>query len=155
MPFALIFIGALMIVTGLKGTYQELSDQLAKDFTGAGNYFYWIASILIVGFVGYISPFKSASRAFLALIVLSIILANRSSIGNWNAEISQGSTTGQSEDTSLVAPLPTNASSGDGAAVPVPVAVEANAGGVDGASAYQNIFDFGSTYQPLQDIVEA
>lgn len=76
MPFALVFIGLVMIVTGAKGTQSALGKQLVKDFTGPGNFFYWFASIGVIGALGSIPGFKPFSRMFMTLIIVAMILRN-------------------------------------------------------------------------------
>lgn len=79
MPLAFIILGALIIVTAYKGTYQEFGNQLVKDFTGgAGSSFiYWVAAVAIIGLLGYVKAFRTPSRALLTLIVLAFFLSNR------------------------------------------------------------------------------
>lgn len=77
MPFALVIIGLVLIVTGAKDTYREFGAELVEDFTGPGNFTYWIVSIGAVGALGYVPALRGISRAFLALIVLSMVLSNR------------------------------------------------------------------------------
>lgn len=76
MPFALVFIGLVMIVTGAKGTQSALGKQLVADFTGPGNFFYWFASIGVIGAAGSIPGFKPFSRMFMTLIIVAMILRN-------------------------------------------------------------------------------
>lgn len=76
MPFALVIIGLVMIVTGAKGTQNELSEQLVKDFTGEGNFLYWIVSIGAIGSLGYIKSIEPLSRAFMALIIIAMVIRN-------------------------------------------------------------------------------
>lgn len=76
MPYALVAIGIVMIVTAIKNTYGALGTLLKGDFTGPKNFTYWIAAIGIVGMIGYYAPFRPLSRAFLILIVTAIVLKN-------------------------------------------------------------------------------
>lgn len=77
MPFALGIIGILLIVSGARGTYPQLKELLVKDFTGQGNFFYWIVAIGVVGSVGYVPSMEKFSRAFLALIIVAMVLSHR------------------------------------------------------------------------------
>lgn len=81
MPFALIVIGLIMIVTGSKDTYAQFGKQVAGDFTGPGNFTYWLASLGVVGAIGYIRQLQQVSHIFLALIIIVMVLSN----GNPNA----------------------------------------------------------------------
>lgn len=76
MPFALLIIGLIFIVTGVKGTTGAMSRQLAKDFTGSGNFLYWFAAIGSVGALGAIPSFKNFSRVFMTLILVAMVIRN-------------------------------------------------------------------------------
>lgn len=77
MPFALGIIGLLLIVSGARGTYPQLKGLLVEDFTGEGNFFYWIIAIGVVGSIGYVPGAEKFSRMFLALIILSMLIAQQ------------------------------------------------------------------------------
>lgn len=77
MAFVLTVVGLLMIVTGAKGTYAQFGSQVASDFTGPGNFTYWIAAIGSIGALGYIDTLRTFSRYFMALILISMVLANK------------------------------------------------------------------------------
>lgn len=77
MPFAMLLIGALLIVAGIRNQLSPLGALLAKDFSGQGNFLYWVAGIGAVGAIGDYAPFKNASRLFLVLIVLSMVVADK------------------------------------------------------------------------------
>lgn len=77
MGFVLVAGGLLMIVTGAKGTYSQFGSQVASDFTGPGNFTYWIVSIGAVGSLGYIEALRAFSRMFMALILIAMVLSNR------------------------------------------------------------------------------
>lgn len=76
MPFALVFIGLIMIVTGAKGTHKALGQQLTADFTGPGNFFYWITAVGVLGAIGSIPGFKPFSRMFMTLVIVAMVIAN-------------------------------------------------------------------------------
>jgi len=77
MPFALILIGALLIVAGIRNKLSDLGTLLAGDFSGPGNFFYWVAGIGALGAIGYYNPLRNVSRLFLALIILSMLLSDQ------------------------------------------------------------------------------
>jgi len=76
MPFALIVIGLLLVVTAAKDTHLQLGQQVAKDFTGEGNFFTWILAIGVLGFVGYIDKARPVANALLVLVLLAMFLSN-------------------------------------------------------------------------------
>lgn len=76
MPFALVIIGLLMIVTGSKNTYSQFAAQVKGDFTGPNNFTFWLASFGAVGAIGYSEKLRPLSRIFLVLLLVVMILAN-------------------------------------------------------------------------------
>lgn len=82
MPLFFGIVGIFLIICALNNTLSDASDLLRKDFTGQNNFLVWIVAIVIVGAAGYIPRFKPVSYAFLALIFLSIILANQKRDGS-------------------------------------------------------------------------
>lgn len=65
-----------MVVSAARNTQTQLIGLLKSDFTGKGNFIYWLISILAIGAVGYIPDLKPVSRAFLVLVVIVLILKN-------------------------------------------------------------------------------
>jgi hypothetical protein len=92
MPFALVLIGILMIVTGAQGTYAQFGSQVAKDFTGPGGFLYWIIAIFIIGAIGYSDRFRTISHLFLALVIIAMILSNRGVFAKFTQQLKQGPT---------------------------------------------------------------
>lgn len=95
MPFALLFIGMILIITGFQNTYSAFGQQVQKDFTGSGSFIYWLAAIGIVGALGYIKDLQGFSRVFMLLIVVALFLepGNNSLFANLKSGLSAGSTT--------------------------------------------------------------
>ncbi len=78
MPFLFLIAGIVMIISAVRGTNDQLVSLLKDDFTGKGNFIYWSLAILAIGSIGYIQELKPVSRAFLVLIVVVLVLDNRS-----------------------------------------------------------------------------
>lgn len=76
MPFALVFLGIIFVVTGVKGTIGALGSQLKQDFTGEGNFLYWFLAIGSVGTLGAIPDFRNFSRLFMTLILVAMVIRN-------------------------------------------------------------------------------
>jgi hypothetical protein len=79
MPFALIFIGMVLVVTGLRDTYKQMATMIAGDFTGqrgGAGFIMFFAAIAMVGALGAVRELRSISHAFLALIIVSLLLHN-------------------------------------------------------------------------------
>lgn len=93
MPFALVTIGILLVITGFQNTYAQLGSQISKDFTGPGNFTYWVLALGIVGALGYNDTLKPFSRAFMALIIVGIFLSNNGFFAKLNPAIVSGTNT--------------------------------------------------------------
>ena len=74
MAYVLIFFGLLLTVAGTRGTQGQLFGLLQGDFTGQNSFIYWIAAIALIGAVGYVPAFKGFSKAFLALVLIVLII---------------------------------------------------------------------------------
>lgn len=109
MPFALIFAGLMLIITGFQNTYQPFGKLVAGDFTGPNNFIYWVISISLVGALGYNKDLQPFSRAFMGLIILDMIISNKGVFAKLNTALSSG--TSQS-DTTIGASLPGSGTSG-------------------------------------------
>jgi hypothetical protein len=81
MPFALLIVGIILTVAGVKGTQSTLFSLVKGDFTGTNNFIYWALSILVVGALGYVPQLRPLSKGFLVLIVVVLFLKT----GNPNA----------------------------------------------------------------------
>lgn len=108
MPFALLTIGMILVVTGFQNTYKQFGAQVAGDFSGQNNFFYWVVAIGIVGALGYNDTLKPFSRAFLVLIIVGIMLSNgKGFFSRLNSDVQAGSNT-------AVLPIGGSQSSGGG-----------------------------------------
>lgn len=74
MPFAFLIVGVVLVISGVKGTSQDLLTLVKGDLEGKNGYLYWLVAILVIGSVGYIPAFKSLSRAFLILLLVVLVL---------------------------------------------------------------------------------
>ena len=114
MAFALIIIGAVMLIAAARGTTDGptgLWGLLLNDFSGANNFIFWMVAILIIGAVGYVPKLKPVSVALLGLVVLVLFLAkgNPSGVGGgFFAQLTSGlnstATTVSSQATTVIGP---------------------------------------------------
>lgn len=94
MPFALILVGVLLVVAAVRGTTDVLFTLVKQDFTGPNNYTYWLASILLIGALGYIKPLQPISRIFLALLIVVLVVSHGGLFAKFNAQVFGGTLTG-------------------------------------------------------------
>lgn len=92
MPFALLIVGIMLVLVGYQGTQAQFFALLKGDFTGSGNFIYWVVSILVIGGLGYIPKLKGVSDSFLVLIIVVLFLSHKGFFAQFNSQI--GSTTG-------------------------------------------------------------
>lgn len=90
MQFALVTIGLMMIISGARDTYAAFGKELVEDFTGPGNFLYWLVALGFLGAIGSIPQFRSFSRAFMALVLISMVIANRGVAAQLSEAISRG-----------------------------------------------------------------
>lgn len=93
MPFVLAIFGIIMLVTAIQGTYKDFWSLFVSEFTGDGtfsnSYIYWVASIAIIGGLGYVPQLKKISDMFLFLMLLVFILKNGGVFDKFNSALSQ------------------------------------------------------------------
>jgi len=90
MPFALVLIGLLMIVTGARNTHAAFGQQIVSDFTGPQNFTTWMIAIGAMGSLGYIEALRPLSRSFMTLIIISFILKNGGVFDKFSDAIAKG-----------------------------------------------------------------
>lgn len=74
MPFALLIIGLVLLVSSVRNSHGDFFALVKGDFTGPNNFIFWVVSILLIGSVGYIPKLKPLSTAFLVLVILVLVL---------------------------------------------------------------------------------
>lgn len=87
MPFAFIVVGIVMLVSGVKGTNDQLVTLIKGDLTGQNSFVHWMVAILIIGVIGYIKPLQPISHMFLVLVIVVLIVANRGVFSAFNSQI--------------------------------------------------------------------
>jgi hypothetical protein len=85
MPFAFLILGSIFIVSGIRGTDQQLFTLIKGDFSSTPassgqaaqpSFIAWLFALLVIGGLGYIKPIAPISKAFLALVILVLFLKN-------------------------------------------------------------------------------
>lgn len=90
MPYALVVIGLILIVTGVRDTHAALGSQIKSDLTGDASFTRYALAIFAVGALGYIDKLRTASTAFMALIIISLVLSNRGVFNKLSEAIDAG-----------------------------------------------------------------
>lgn len=90
MPYALIFLGAVFLMAGIRNTYGKLWELIKGDFTAQNGFLTWVAAIAVVGGIGYIPKLRNLSIAFMTLLLLVLVLSNGGVFAKLQAFIQSG-----------------------------------------------------------------
>jgi hypothetical protein len=86
-PFFLAILAIVFLVTAIRGTTTTLFGLIHDDFSGSGNYIYWVVSLLIIGSIGYVKKLQGISDMFLALVLIVMVIANKGFFAQFTAAI--------------------------------------------------------------------
>lgn len=104
MPYALIVIGAVALVAGIRNTYKDLWFLVESDFRG--GFLAWVAAIAVIGGLGYIPKLKPLSIALMTLLLIVLVLSNGGVFAQLQQFIASGAgNTGGNVGTQPVKPL--------------------------------------------------
>lgn len=93
MPIFLLFIGLLLVIVGAQGTHREFFRLLLSDFSGTGNFVYWVVAIVVIGSLGFVRTIRPVSDAFLVLVLLVFVISNRGFFAQFNRQIGAATAT--------------------------------------------------------------
>ena len=80
MAFVFLIIGAVILISGVRGTQDDLFKLAQGDFdpslqqSGQTSFIPWVLAILIIGAVGYVKQLRSLSHGFMALVIIAMII---------------------------------------------------------------------------------
>jgi hypothetical protein len=77
MPFAILILGAILVITAFNNSFGTLASELEGDIPG---YFKWAAAIAAILGIGYVPGLRTPSRYLLGLVLLVVLLKNYSGI---------------------------------------------------------------------------
>lgn len=86
-----------MVVTAAKGTHVALGNQLVKDFTGAGNFIYWIIALIIIGAISKTPQGEKIAKPFLVLVLTVMVIANKGFFAQFMNAVRSGPQASQRE----------------------------------------------------------
>jgi hypothetical protein len=81
MPFALLMIGILLLTVAVRNRQTEFVQLVRGDFSGPGNFMYWVLALVVLGSIGYIPKAKPVANLFIVLILIVLILKRGNSNG--------------------------------------------------------------------------
>jgi hypothetical protein len=74
MAFALLAIGIVLVTVAVRDTGDAFVKLVKGDFSGPGNFWWWIAALAIIGAIGYFEKLRPLSDALLVAILLALVL---------------------------------------------------------------------------------
>lgn len=85
MPMFLLIVGAIFLIASVRGEDEtaKLLALIKGDFTGPNNFFFWAIAIYGVGALGYVPELRPLSRAFVALVIIRLLLSHADGAGNF------------------------------------------------------------------------
>lgn len=90
MSYALIVIGLALTIAGVRGTHNDLLALVRNDLSGQNSFLWWLVAVGGIGAIGYVPSLRGVSHAFLALILVVLILSNRGVFEQFTSAITQG-----------------------------------------------------------------
>jgi hypothetical protein len=78
MAFALLIVGLMLTTVAVRGTDQQFVQLVKNDFSGPGNFWYWVVSLLVIGMLGNVKALKPLADSLLILILVALILTRGS-----------------------------------------------------------------------------
>lgn len=76
MAVLLILVGAMLLVTSIRGTTADFASHLGQDVSG--QFLVWVLAIVLIGTIGYAAPLRKISRLLLGLVAVVIVLKDGS-----------------------------------------------------------------------------
>jgi hypothetical protein len=92
MPFIVLVIAAIILITAIHGTHGDLATALEQDIPG---YFKWAAAIAAIIGLGYLPGFERISRWLLVLVAVVVVLTQGKGIFAGFQQFLQGTTQAQ------------------------------------------------------------
>lgn len=91
MPIALVLLGLILVISGIKGTQDKFFDLIKSDFEGGQNnngFLSWMLAIGAIVAIGYYKPIRPISNGLLILVFVVIFLSNRGIASNFVTQTS-------------------------------------------------------------------
>jgi hypothetical protein len=92
MPIFFIVVGVLLVIVGINDKMRELGALAKEDFAPSNNqpgFAQWLIAIFVIGSLGNIKSIKPVANAFLALVVVSMVIANRGFFNRFHSAITK------------------------------------------------------------------
>lgn len=77
MPFIVLAVGVILLISALNNSYSALAGALEQDIP---PFLHWALAIVLLGALGFVPGLKPVSRGLMTLVLVVIFLKNYSSI---------------------------------------------------------------------------
>lgn len=74
MPIVLLIVGAVFLISAIRGTHKELGTLALSQFSGAQSFMPIMFAVILIGMIGTIEALKPLARAFLVLFLITLFL---------------------------------------------------------------------------------
>jgi hypothetical protein len=75
MALLFLIVGALALITAIKGNVADVARQLEKDFVGRDSFWLWVGFVLLLSILGSALNMREASRMFMILVVVVYLIS--------------------------------------------------------------------------------
>lgn len=92
MPIFFLLVGILLVIVAINDKLPDLTKLAHDDFVSSSNgpsFTVWIVAIIAVGAIGYVQALKPVANAFLALIIVVLILSNKGFFAQFTQTVSK------------------------------------------------------------------
>lgn len=77
MPFALIVIAVILMISAYRDTQDELFNIIKDVFDASTGFKYWILASIILGFLASINEIKKPVNMFIILMMVVLVLRQK------------------------------------------------------------------------------
>lgn len=111
MPFALILIGIILLVAGIRNTYGMTTASGAKGLLGlvegdfAAGFIPWIVAIGLIGALGYVPKLRPLSIAFMTLLLLVLVISHNGVFAQLQSFVTGGAAAGGGSSANPLQPV--------------------------------------------------
>lgn len=92
MGWPLVFIGLILVIVGVRDETEAFNATLSEDILGASgtsNFVAFVIAIAIIGAIGSAKELRGFSNAFMALIIIVLLISNRGFFAEFQRQIQE------------------------------------------------------------------
>lgn len=92
MGWPLVIIGLILVIVGVRDETEAFNATLSEDILGASgnsNFLAFVIAIAVIGAIGGVKDLRGFSNAFMALIIIVLLLSNRGFFAEFQRQIQE------------------------------------------------------------------